>query len=498
MENNIGKKSAEAPKIMNTIRKITKRSFWNRPVTKRTVLILAAIWLAAMVLFSIRIFPLGDSGNIRLDDREMLTRDLEHTYINGTASVMSGQKITVKSGWKTVAETTLPETGEPGTFSIRVPESEIHKKGYTSFSVTGYMPDSGAKTPRMNIRVKYKPKSKQNIKTDKKAYSLEFPGDDLRIKTTTESKGPLKYFSEDPKVAIVAENGTISPKGVGKTQITIVQTGTEDYLEAKKTVEVSVKQGDAYFIEFKYGDKTETQIVRRDESVALNENPFENEGHDFLGWEYNNNYYSDGESVYNLAERGETAELNAVWSGDGRKAAVAWAIDIANDDSFNYGTGSACHKLGCYFCGTNGGKVSAAGGDKRYYKTYVCLTFVGAAYAHGAEDPEMLRACRNKEMIVSENDSNFSKYSCWTKIGKCSNLSESDLEPGDVIIKWADDNGSGHVCMYIGNGRVAEAWTEGWGPDSIRIADGSSESVNARLRRYGKTSKSYVMRYNKG
>lgn len=94
-------------------------------------------------------------------------------------------------------------------------------------------------------------------------------------------------------------------------------------------------------------------------------------------------------------------------------------------------------------------------------------------------------------MPMYENESNFTKFSCWEKVGSCASLTIDDLEPGDVIINYSADNGDGHVCMYAGDNNVVEALTEGWGPGSIDVNHGASE----RLSRYGRDGRSYVMRY---
>ena len=178
--------------------------------------------------------------------------------------------------------------------------------------------------------------------------------------------------------------------------------------------------------------------------------------------------------------------------------AVNWAIDIANDDSFTYGKKPIANAIGCYFCGTNGKKVKRAKKKKmknpeRYEKTYVCMTFVGAAYAHGAGDPEILDQCQRARMTLYETNDNFKQFSCWMKIGSCKDLTINDLQPGDVIIKWSifNDN-NGHACMYIGGNDLVEASGGGWGPNSIAVKEGVAA---ARLASLSGNSKNYVMRY---
>lgn len=178
--------------------------------------------------------------------------------------------------------------------------------------------------------------------------------------------------------------------------------------------------------------------------------------------------------------------------------AVNWAIDIANDNTFNYGQKPIANAIGCYFCGTNDKKIKNAKRKKiknpqRYEKTYVCMTFVGAAYAHGAGDPEILDQCQKRRMTLYETNANFTEFSCWMKIGACKDLTIDDLQPGDVLIKWSDYNdNSGHACMYIGGNDLVEASGGGWGANSIGVKEGVAAS---RLASLSKSSKNYVMRY---
>lgn len=171
------------------------------------------------------------------------------------------------------------------------------------------------------------------------------------------------------------------------------------------------------------------------------------------------------------------------------QAAVDWAIKIANDDSFAYGTGKACHRVGCYFCGTN-----QKNKPRGYEKTYVCLTFVGAAYAHGAQDPEILAVCQEgKTLPCYSSERNFTRFSCWTKVGSCGSLSIGDLKPGDVLVNYDASNSHGHVCMYAGGDMLVEAITEGWGAGTIAYHSGAAR----RLSQYGGKSQNFVMRYSR-
>lgn len=178
-------------------------------------------------------------------------------------------------------------------------------------------------------------------------------------------------------------------------------------------------------------------------------------------------------------------------STDPVQDAIDWAIKIANDDSFCYGRpgpgkgpGQA-NRTGCYFCGTNDKKVKASGGDKRYYKTYMCQAYVLAAYAHGAKDPDMLKLCRTRGKKLECTDAVWRKHACWDFVGRAKNLSLSDLKPGDVFVTWDT-----HMAMYIGNGDTIDAHSSDcWGASSIAIRKGGAK----RFLKH--RDKSFVMRY---
>ena len=184
----------------------------------------------------------------------------------------------------------------------------------------------------------------------------------------------------------------------------------------------------------------------------------------------------EGSDIYHAA----TSQVKVTSRKSTRKeqidAAVDWAVKIARDNSFAYGSGGDAHHNGCYFCGTNYGPRMYMKPGKRYKKTYCCNPFVHAAYAHGAKHPKMLAGCRRANGIGMEK-STYYQFKCWKCVGK---PSYKDLQKGDVLVKY------NHVAMYIGNGKLVEASGGGWGAGSIAVKKMSHS-------RYGEFS--YVMRY---
>lgn len=105
----------------------------------------------------------------------------------------------------------------------------------------------------------------------------------------------------------------------------------------------------------------------------------------------------------------------------------------------------------------------------------------------------MLDKNRDGFHFMHLNDKNFKGKlgDAWFKIGLCKDLSIEDLQPGDVIIKWSDNDASGHAWMYGGGDTIIEAV-----PSDIRVL---STGAAAKLRNYGrkegKPKKNYVMRF---
>ena len=352
---------------------------------------------------------------------------------------------------------------------------------------------------------------RQNISADDSRIVTEYKGKAVKLNASTDSTegNKLTYVSSDDKVAEVTEKGVVKPKKPGNAVITIKAEKSRSYHPAKKEIQVMVnKKAPNLQVE-----KAEISLstMKKDEIIKVESDvdekiKFESQDSKIIEVSEDGKITPKAEGqtkvkitteetkYYGAAEVEVTVKVTKPTASDKAMAAAAWAIDIANDNSFAYGTGAAAHHTGCYFCGTNQRKKPSG-----YEKTYVCLTFVGAAYAHGAQDPDILSACKAGKMTCYSNDENFSKFSCWEKIGSCGELSIDDLLPGDVLVQWGrGDNGDGsHVCIYTGkqggNYMLAEAAYEGWGADTIRHCSGAEK----RLKQYGGNSNNYVMRYTR-
>ena len=181
---------------------------------------------------------------------------------------------------------------------------------------------------------------------------------------------------------------------------------------------------------------------------------------------------------------------------NGRIKACNWALSVALDNTFTYGSGQRAHRSGCYFCGTNTGpkksnkerkgephKVKDSHGNYHTYtKTYCCNPFITAAYAHGAKDPVILKICKSGSSCGMEAK-DWLRSKNFKKLGSCKKVAYSDLKWGDVILTPS------HVWMYIGGGRIIEASGNNWSSDSISMHGGaksrySSNKKNGTVLRY--------------
>lgn len=172
------------------------------------------------------------------------------------------------------------------------------------------------------------------------------------------------------------------------------------------------------------------------------------------------------------------------------KAAVDWAINIANDNSFSYGKKPYASKMGCYFCGTNGPKAKAAKGHasppsgRSWEKTYVCNTFVSAAFAHGANDPIFLKYDKKgSAALPGDNTKSEALKRLGNRVKDLGKPAYSELEAGDILGITHK-----HTALYIGNGKYVDATSAGdpWGADSISV----KKFTKAKYAKYD-----YVLRY---
>ena len=183
-----------------------------------------------------------------------------------------------------------------------------------------------------------------------------------------------------------------------------------------------------------------------------------------------------GNDNYLAAEKKTTVRSRKSNRKEQIDAAVAWAVRIAKDNHFTYGSGSGAHHNGCFFCGTNYGPRKYMKPSKKYKKTYCCNPYIHAAYAHGAQNPNMLAGCKRADGIGMEKKT-FYKFKCWKCVGK---PKYKNLQKGDVLVK------STHVAMYIGKGKFVEASGGTWSASSIAVK---------KLKKSEYNGFSYVMRY---
>lgn len=188
---------------------------------------------------------------------------------------------------------------------------------------------------------------------------------------------------------------------------------------------------------------------------------------------------------------------------DATMKAVNFACAIAQDNSFAYGAGDRAHRVGCYFCETNVGPVEknkerkgeahyvkdSNGNKHTYAKTYCCNTFITAAYAHGAKDPDILKICKRGSCCGMTPSS----WPNFRNVGACKKVPFSKLKPGDVIVSHKDHGAKfHHVWMYVGKNRFVHAAISNWSAKSIAVLSGAESMYKKSYAKYDGT---YVLRY---
>ncbi len=341
--------------------------------------------------------------------------------------------------------------------------------------------------------VRVKVAKKQKLQLAKKSYRLSYGDAPFQIfaKTNIKSSRKMRFKTNDSNIIMVDADGVASVTGPGRTTITVIAPGTTRYHAATADVAIEVDRKaqkiildkdtfDVSLVDniklkadsdsggaltYKSSDESILKVSKKGkiEPVALGEATV--------------TVYQKGDKEYKPAKKTVSVTVREPNAEEQRLAAVEWAIQIASDDSFCYGTGSGAHRYGCYFCGTNYGPNKYIKPNAKYLKTYCCNPFVHAAYAHGAQNKAMLRACQ-KGSGIGLSDDTFTRYGCWENIGK---PGFDKLVPGDVFVKKGR-----HASLYCGGDDEVEAGAGGWGPTSISVKSAARSRYN---------SCTYVMRY---
>ena len=166
---------------------------------------------------------------------------------------------------------------------------------------------------------------------------------------------------------------------------------------------------------------------------------------------------------------------------------IRWLEWIANDNSFHYGYGKHAHHNGCYFCGTEA-KYKKGHGIVDWEKTYCCNPFIGAGWAHGGCVPEALKMCQKCDSYDFHQGKGYDKSKLFDNLGK---IAKEDLKRGDVLCRGNGSSGSGHVMLYLGNGKVIHAHG---GDNNVKGSDSWEKSIN--IESLGNKKYQRVHRFN--
>ncbi|MBQ0079211.1 MAG: Ig-like domain-containing protein [Eubacterium sp.] len=312
-------------------------------------------------------------------------------------------------------------------------------------------------------------------------------GDTVQVEA--DARTPVTITIADPDIATIDENGNIKCNKQGKTKVTISAEGNGTYEQEDYQLILDVKG-----LKQKITGCEESYNLNKEEELQLEPSAktnitFKSETPEIATVDENGTVHgveggdaiidviaqSDGEyrevtmavsvkvSAYSIEERNEMAI----------DAAIKWAHEIADDNSFHYGKSKWAHHHGCYFCGTNQAKGSekrkAGGSLREVEKTYCCNPFVTAAFAHGAGAPEI--DCKvGAKRINLANDRNraLKNTDAFVRVSKPS--STDGLKKGDILLTPT------HAMLYAGDGYVLEAAhhdngkKDAYWNDSIRYA----------------------------
>ena len=483
--------------------------------------------LAVLCSSLITVNAIARTPKIELDEYQLKSNDKNNVYVSGTINISVGQDVGVydSNGKIMYNSVKLENTNSSSSFRLQVPSRYLNEGNNTfkvkSTPVKNVINGSNPKTITVNINTSSKINqtiTANNITVKK--------GETKSLNAKVTSGLPLTYLSNNPTIATVDAKGNVLGRSKGSTTITISQSGNDKYNPVSKTITVTVTDNtpvskDTYTIIYNSnGGKGNTppQKAIIGQSTKLNSNKFTRDGYTFVGWATKDTKsvisgkdvtkfknvdmkhfqlgkvkYKNGQSVKNLASKNKSITLYAVWKGSGQEAAADWATLVAADKHFGYNffgghngknyskkhpSGARQNHFGCYFCKTNNmsKKYCWRGG-----KTYVCMTFVDAAYAHGANCSafwkKSKKSCNptyiNGNAIISKV-----KRNC-KAIKSVGHPSANKAKKGDILIK--NDT---HVMIYTGRiGKkyyISEAGT-GCG---IRTKSYSKSGINKVFKKY--------------
>lgn len=322
------------------------------------------------------------------------------------------------------------------------------------------------------------------------------------VELEADSKTSVKYTALTPKLATVTEDGSVNCKAMGMAKFRV--DAEESSVYSGETIVVGMKiEGKAQTIkgiDSKYtlernetmkltpGAKTKIFVTNRTPDIIKIKPDCTVVAIEPGIGEISVVASSDGE----YEEVKQLVQVEVIKSveerqTEAREAAVAWAVDIADDNSFHYGKPSWAHHFGCYFCGTNqkSGSIKRKKGASiaACEKTWCCNPFVTAAYKHGAGAPEV-DCVDPKRRINLANDNNpaLNNKEAFKRIGKPASI--TSLEVGDVLLTPT------HAMMYAGDGKVVEAAHH---DDGIKNAkwDDSIRCAPIKARQWKRVSKIY-------
>ena len=465
----------------------------------KTKIISISICLMLIFMSLVCAEAIAPTPRVDLDEYQLTVTNTSDVYITGTLSICVGQDVGVfeSNGRVMYNSVTMQNTNSKGTFKLQIP-SRYLTSGTNTFKIKSTPVKNvinGSNSKTLTVIVKNSTTKKDQTITCSNL--TLYKGEKKNLNAKVSSSLPLTYMSNNTSIAIVDAKGNVTGKTKGTTSIVVKQSGNNLYKSTSKTVTVTVKEKsggtdskNTYTVVFNpNGGKgsTSPQKIEVGKYEQLNANKFTRDGYEFVGWATSSNKqvisgtdvtkfknvdmkhfqlgkvsYKNKAKVKNLANKNTQIVLYAVWKGNGPRAALDWGKLIADDNHFMYNTKKKSNKtFGCYFCGDNkkkGKKVFNGG------KHYVCMTFVDACYAHGANCKSFWSSNGTCNGTYIDGNSRISKIkkkarlnTIWysyngNKHGKKPSL--NSLKPGDILVTQKAKGG--HVVMYWGKNSKGE------------------------------------------
>ena len=106
-----------------------------------------------------------DESGITVYTNDIVTTDLDTTFIEGEVPVADGQEIVIQHGVHIIASKAMPKTGAPASFRIKVPAEYLDADAPVSLRVRATAGRKVSESLPAKVEITYKPRETQTVKT---------------------------------------------------------------------------------------------------------------------------------------------------------------------------------------------------------------------------------------------------------------------------------------------------------------------------------------------